>query len=75
MRLALVEASENRLGGVADQVLLYCFSYNPLAGKYTAVTMNILRLAALVTVATLGSFIVLMLRRDRRRGTTTEAHA
>lgn len=75
MRLALVEASENRLGGVADQVLLYCFSYNPLAGKYTAVTMNILRLAALITVATLGSFIVLMLRRDRRRGTTTEAHA
>lgn len=75
LRLALVEASQNRLGGVVDQVLLYCFSYNPLAGRYTAVTMNILRLAAIATVVTLGSFIALMWRRDRRRETATEAHA
>lgn len=75
LRLALVEASRNELGGVVDQVMLYCFAYNPLAGKYTAVTMNILRLAAIVTVVTLGSFIALMLRRDRRRSVATEAHA
>lgn len=75
LRLALVEASQNRLGGVVDQVLLYCFSYNPMAGRYTAMTMNILRLAAIVTVVTLGSFIALMWRRDRRRSIATEAHA
>ena len=65
VRLALVEASEGQIGTVVDQILLYCFRYDPKLGKYTAVVTRILRLAALVFLAVLGSFLWIMWRRDR----------
>lgn len=65
VRLALVESSAGRIGSFADQVLLYCFHYDPVYGKYSAMTMNILRLGAIVTVLGLGFLIVLLKRRER----------
>lgn len=65
VRLALVESSAGRIGTLADQVLLYCFHYDPVYGKYSAMTMNILRLGAIVTVLGLGLLIVLLKRRER----------
>lgn len=65
VRLALVESSAGRIGSFADQVLLYCFHYDPVYGKYSAMTMNILRLGAIVTVLGLGLLIVLLKRRER----------
>jgi protein SCO1/2 len=67
LRFALVEASANRIGSPVDQVLLYCFHYDPLTGKYGVVIMNVLRLAAIITVAALGTFMLVMFRRDRRQ--------
>jgi protein SCO1/2 len=64
LRLGLVEASENKIGNLVDQVLLYCYHFDPAAGRYTAVAMNILRLAGAATVLILGTFIFVMLRRD-----------
>jgi protein SCO1 len=65
VRLALIESSEGRIGSLADQVLLYCFHYDPVYGKYSAMTMNILRLGAVLTVLGLGLLIVLLKRRER----------
>ena len=65
VRLALIESSEGRIGSLADQLLLYCFHYDPVYGKYSAMTMNILRLGAIVTVLGLGLLIVLLKRRER----------
>jgi protein SCO1/2 len=67
VRLGLVEAASNRIGSPVDQVLLYCFHYDPVQGKYSAVTLNIVRLSALLTVAGLGLMIVLLKRREYRR--------
>lgn len=66
LRLALVEASEGRVGSPIDQLLLYCYHYDPMTGKYGLVIMNSLRVAGSATVLALASFIGLMLRRDRR---------
>jgi protein SCO1/2 len=66
LRLGLVEAADNKIGSVVDQVLLYCFHYDPTTGTYTAVAMNIMRLGALVTVALLGLFLLIQLKRERR---------
>jgi protein SCO1/2 len=66
LRLGLVEASENQIGTVVDQVLLYCFHYDPLQGKYNLVIMNTLRVFGGLTVLLIAGFILLMLRRDRR---------
>lgn len=68
VRLGLVEASEGRIGSPVDQVLLYCFHYDPSSGKYGLVIMNVLRIAALATLAALATFMIVMFRRDYRAG-------
>ena len=66
LRLALIESSENKLGTVFDQVLLYCFHYDPARGKYGVVIMNVVRVAGAGTILAMGSFMFVMFRRDRR---------
>lgn len=66
LRWGLVEASENRIGSVADSVNLLCFAYDPMTGKYGVPVMRTLRIAGLLTMFMLAGFVVLMLRRERR---------
>lgn len=66
MRLGMVEASQNKIGTIADQVLLYCYHYDPRTGKYGAVITNIIRLSGVATVVILGGFLVIMFRRDHQ---------
>ncbi len=68
LRLALVEASQGQIGSPVDQVLLYCFHYDPLTGRYGVVIMNVLRVAGAATVAALVLGMVLMSRAYRRGG-------
>jgi protein SCO1/2 len=65
VRLALVEASANKIGSVTDAVLLLCYHYDPVTGKYSRVAMNIVRAGGLATVAGLAGFIFVMVRRER----------
>jgi len=65
LRLALVEASANKLGTVVDQVLLFCFHYDPQTGKYGVLITNVIRLAGTGTVLALVVFILAALRRER----------
>jgi len=67
LRLGLVEASHRRIGSAIDQVMLYCYHYDPSNGKYGMAIMNVLRLGGLLTVATLGIFMAVMFRRDFRQ--------
>jgi protein SCO1/2 len=64
LRLGLIEASKERIGSVADRILLYCYHYDPAKGRYGAVAMNVLRLAGVATILVLGTFIFVSLRRD-----------
>ncbi|HEX2164744.1 MAG TPA: SCO family protein, partial [Thermoanaerobaculia bacterium] len=66
LRLAFVEASAGTIGNAIDQVLLYCFHYDPATGRYSAATWNLVRAGAALTVLALAGFIVVMLRRERR---------
>ncbi|HSZ62410.1 MAG TPA: SCO family protein [Terriglobales bacterium] len=66
LRLGLVQASQNKIGNLGDQVLLYCYHYDPRTGKYGAVISNILKLAGVVTILILGIFMFVMFRNDRR---------
>ncbi|RMH19989.1 MAG: SCO family protein [Acidobacteria bacterium] len=65
VRLALVEASERRIGTLVDQLLLYCYRYDPSLGRYTAVAMRAVRLAGVVFVLGLLTFLLVMWRRER----------
>ena len=63
LRLGLVEASAGRVGTPVDQVLLYCFHYDPASGKYGAVIVNIVRLAGAATLVLIGLSLWMMSRR------------
>jgi len=67
LRLAIVEASQNKIGTPIDHLLLYCFHYDPVTGTYSATAMNIVRLGGGVTVIALAAFLLAMRRRERQR--------
>lgn len=67
LRLALVEASRGKIGTPVDQLLLYCYHYDPVAGRYGAVVMNMVRVAGVAFVLILMTFLAVMWRRERRR--------
>ncbi len=67
LRLALVEASANKIGTPVDQLLLLCYHYDPATGKYSRTAMNFVRAGGIATVFSLAGFIIIMLRRERRR--------
>lgn len=64
VRLALVEASNNALGTVADQVLLLCYHYDPATGKYGGAVLNAIRAGFIVTVGAFLTFLFVSLRRE-----------
>jgi protein SCO1/2 len=65
LRLALVEASQGRIGSAVDSFLLYCYHYDPMKGRYGLIVMRVLRLAGAATTVALVGFIALMVRRER----------
>jgi protein SCO1 len=65
VKLALVDASEGKVGTFADQLLLYCYHYDPMTGRYGIYVMRTLRVAGVATVLAIGTFIVVMVRREK----------
>ncbi len=66
LRLALLQASQNRIGSPVDQLLLLCLHYDPSTGKYGLLIGNILRIAGGIAALTLAGFIGWMLHHERR---------
>jgi protein SCO1/2 len=67
LRLALVEASAGRIGSPVDQLLLFCFHWDPATGRYSRLAVDAVRVAGLGTVVAIAGFVGIMLRRERRR--------
>jgi protein SCO1 len=64
IRLALVEASHNKIGNIVDELTLFCYHYNPSTGRYGAAIMTILRTAGVLTVVLIGGMIFVLRRRE-----------
>jgi protein SCO1/2 len=75
IRLGLVEASKGKIGTPVDQVLLFCFHYDPATGKYGAIAMGTLRIASALFVLIGGAFLVIVIRREKRHNTPGENRA
>jgi protein SCO1/2 len=67
LRLGLVEASEGKIGSPVDKVLLYCFHYDPIEGKYGPVVMNFVRCGGVLTLVGIGTLLTVLLRQERRK--------
>lgn len=66
LRLGLVEASANRIGSPVDQVLLFCFHYDPAEGRYGVTIMNLVRAGGVLTMLGIGAFMYRMWRGECR---------
>jgi protein SCO1/2 len=64
LRMALVESGEGHVGSPIDELLLYCYHYDPERGRYGATVMNLVRGGAVLTLAAMAAFFVAMRRRD-----------
>jgi protein SCO1/2 len=67
LRLGLVDASANRIGSPVDNILTYCYHYDPKTNKHSLIVARVVQLGGLVTVFTLGGFMLAMFRRDARQ--------
>jgi protein SCO1/2 len=74
LRLGLVEASANRIGSPVDQVLLYCFHYDPSVGKYGPAVMNLVRLGGVLILLAIGLLVGTLWRQERRRANDPYQH-
>jgi len=65
LRLGLIEAAENKIGSPVDQLLLYCYHYDPATGKYGAAVMNLMRVGGVITLIALAVLLLALRRRSR----------
>jgi len=66
VRLALIEAADRRIGTPADQLLLYCFHYDPKSARYSFAIMRLVRTLGVATVLAMVGGIIILRRRERR---------
>lgn len=67
LRNALYEAADGTIGSTLDQILLYCFTYDPSSQSYVPVAMNIMKLGGLATLIFLGIFLGVFWRREKNK--------
>ena len=69
VRLSMVEASSGKIGTLTDQLILYCFHFDPKASKYTLAAFNLVRAGGILIVLLMGAFLVpFWFRKDRHQG-------
>ena len=62
-----MESAESRVGNPVDQLLLYCYHYDPSTGKYGLAILSVIRLAAIATLIGLGAMAFVFWRRNKRK--------
>ncbi|HVW03534.1 MAG TPA: SCO family protein [Vicinamibacterales bacterium] len=67
LKFALMDAADKKIGTIVDQAQLFCYHYDPATGRYGFAIITAVRVGGLLTIGALGTFIVVMLRRERRQ--------
>jgi protein SCO1/2 len=75
LRLGMVEAAKDQIGTPVDNLLLYCYHYDPLTGKYGFVAMRAVQLGGIVTIVGMLTFWIVMWRRERAPRLSDAHHA
>jgi protein SCO1/2 len=68
LRLGLVEASNNKIGSPVDNILTYCYHYDPQTNTHSLIVARVVQLGGAVTLLGLGGFMLVMFRQDSKRG-------
>ena len=65
IKLALLEASEGKVGNIVDRLLMFCYHYDPKGRRYALVATNVMKAGGIVTVVLLALFILFLMRRKQ----------
>lgn len=74
IRFGVLDASNGKIGSLADQVILYCYQYDPNRGTYGLVLMRIMRIFALITIVTLVALILFLRHKTKKKEAAWAAH-
>jgi protein SCO1/2 len=75
LHTALTRAADGGIGVPADEILFYCLHYDPRTGKYGLIIDRALKLSGFVTVLAIGTFLLVMFRRDSHGGSDLNSGA
>ncbi len=67
VRFGLMEAAEERIGSLADEIVLLCYRYDPLTGTYGSIIFKTLRIAGAITVLAIIGLVAMLLRYERAK--------
>src|SRR5262249_15874238 len=65
LKLSLMQASGGKIGSIVDHVLLYCYQYDPVSGKYSLAIMRVVRIAGILTVLSIVGFVLTASRKRK----------
>jgi protein SCO1 len=66
LQLGLVGASHGRIGSLVDNLLTFCYRYDPTLNRHTVLYVRIYQIGGMLTVLLLGAFLLVNFRRDLR---------
>jgi protein SCO1/2 len=66
IQFGLMEAAAERIGSLSDAIILFCYHYDPSAAKYSLAILRVVKVAGILTVASIASLVFFLSRRDRR---------
>ena len=66
LRLALLEASQGKIGTVVDRILLFCYKYDPLTRKYSVYLTKLMQVGCVATALIMGTYLFTFWRRQRK---------
>ena len=67
IKLGIMDSAENRVGNVSDQLLLYCYHYDPATGKYGFAILAVIRAFAVVTLLGMATMGFVFWKRNKRK--------
>ena len=69
LKLGLLDSSQGKIGSAVDQLMLYCFHYDPATGTYGFAILRAMRIAAVITMLGIGAMLFVFWRRNKGRKT------
>jgi protein SCO1/2 len=75
VRLGLIESSQNKIGSPVDQLLLYCYHYDPATGKYGAAIMRVMRIGGVLTLLAIVAMLFLLKGRNQQHAANSPGGA
>jgi len=67
VKFALMESAQSKVGSAAEQLLLYCYHYDPATGKYGLAILRVMRLGGVLTLLGLGAMGFVFWRRNKKK--------